>query len=170
LNPAFSNASALAKALITDAAKFEQLFERQNFELPEGASIIAPLDPTMRLQIKLDPDTKSLLTRFVVSNGSELEGYGKVGFRGRSQLALYDPAGGHVIDPTGVIPPTSVSAAPFFVPSQVLIGLANLDVFMQQKPSAYGIEMSCNTRQGIALARDNGDGAGLYYFGAVANQ
>jgi hypothetical protein len=166
LNPSFSSSTALGKAKITDAARVEQLFESQNYELPEGASIIMVLDPVMGLQIKMDPDTKSLLTRFVRSGKDELDGYSKVGFRKRSQLALYDLATNQVVDPTGIIPATAVSAGLFFIPSQVGIGLGNLDVFMVQKPSAYGIEMSCNTRQGIALMRDNGYGAGLYPYAA----
>lgn len=160
-NPDF--AGNLLKPAYNDIQRIEQIYNKQNFELAaEKATLV--LDPTMDAFIGQDPDTKSLLTRWVQSNDSDLLKIKNTVLPQRSRVAIYDPATGQVKDPNGVIPATSVSAGIGFIPSNVGIGLGMLDVFMIQDPSAYGYKMSADTRIGIVPLRKNYNGTTLYTY------
>jgi hypothetical protein len=161
LNAAFTG--SLAKPTLNDLLVIDQVFKKQNFA--EGTKFVTVQDPTMDRYITSDPETKSLLTRFVNSEGDELVSYKNAKLRTRSQVALYNPATGGVVDPTGVVPAGAVSAGLAFVPDQVGLGIANLDVFMIQVPASYGYEMSADIRAGASLMRKNGNGTALYTYG-----
>ena len=160
LNPNFYG--TVNKPALVDQLIIDQLFTKQNF--PEGTKFVTVLDPTAKRYILSDADTKSLLTRFVNSEGSELVSYENAMFRHRSKVALYDTKSGNIIDPTGVIPNTSVSAMLAFVPSQVGLGIGNLNVYMIQSPKDYGYIMSADVRMGAALLRADGKGAAIYSY------
>lgn len=161
LNSAFTG--ALAKPTLNDLLVIDQVFKKQNY--PEGTKFVVVQDPTMDRYITGDPETKSLLTRFVNSEGDELVSYKHAKLRTRSQVGLFNPATSGIVDPTGVVPSTAVSAGLAIVPDQVGIGIANLDVFMIQDPSAYGYKMSADIRSGAALMRKNGYGTAVYTYG-----
>lgn len=162
-NPAFTG--NLLKPAYNDIQRVEQIYNKQNFELAaEKATLV--LDPTMDAFIGQDPDTKSLLTRWVKSDESDLLKIKNTLLPQRSRVAIYDPATGQVKDPSGVIPATAVSAGIGFIPSNVGIGLGMLDVFMIQDPSAYGYKMSADIRIGIVPLRKNYNGTTLYTYGA----
>ena len=165
MNSAFTG--SLAKPTLNDLLVIDQVFKKQNFA--EGTKFVVVQDPTMDSYITGDPETKSLLTRFVNSEGDELVGYKDAKLRVRSQVALYNPATGGVVDPTGVVPAGAVSAGLAFIPDQVGLGLANLDVFMIQVPASYGYEMSADIRAGASLMRKNGNGTALYTYGDPQN-
>jgi hypothetical protein len=160
LNPNFYG--TVNRPVLADTLRINQLFKKQNY--PDGTKFIVTLDPTADYTITNDTDTKSLLTRFVNSEGDELIGYKHAMFRVRSKLALYDTHTGNIIDPDGVIPTTSVGAMLAFVPSQVGLGIGNLDIFMIQDPTNYGYKMSADVRMGASLLRSNGYGAALYTY------
>lgn len=165
LNPSF--AGALAKPTLGETLIVDQIFKKQNFA--EGTKFVVVQDPTMDRYITSDPDTKSLLTRFVNSEGDELVSYKHAKLRVRSQVALYNPDTEGIVDSTGVVPAAAVSAGLAFIPDQVGIGIANLDVFMIQDPTAYGYKMSADIRSGAALMRKNGNGTAIYTYGTPAN-
>jgi HK97 family phage prohead protease len=161
LNTAF--VGSLARPKLDDTLRLQQLYTKQNFQ--DGTKHVLVMDPTCERYITSDPDTKSLLTRFVNSSGDELVGYKNVMFRSRSKVALYDKATGNIVDPSGVIPATSVGANLSFIPSQVGMGLGKFDVFMIQDPSKYGYKMSCDLRMGIQPLRANFNGVALLTYG-----
>ena len=162
-NPAFTG--NLLGPAYNDIFAIEQVYNNQNFEI-EKMNPVLTVDPIMTRMIKQDPDTKSLLTRFIESNKSELLTIGNTKLVSRSRLAIYDPATGQVKDPNGSIPSTAVSASVGFIPSQVGIGLGMLDVFMQQSPGNYGYLMSADIRAGIVPLRANFNGTTLFTYGA----
>src|ERR1035437_3165537 len=161
-NPAFSG--NLAKPLLNDIITTEQIYNRQNFQL-ENQNATLVIDPTMDSYISKDPETKSLLTRWINADGADLLKFKHTILNQRSRVAIYDPATGQVKDPSGVIPATAVSAAVGFIPSQVGIGLGMLDVFMIQDPSNYGYKMSADIRIGIKPLRANYNGTSLLTYG-----
>ena len=161
-NPAFTG--NLLKPAYNDIQRVEQIYNKQNFELAAEKPTLV-IDPTMDAFIGQDPDTKSLLTRWVKSGQDDLLKIKNTVLPQRSRVAIYDPATGQVKDPSGVIPTTSVSAAIGFIPSNVGIGLGMLDVFMIQDPSAYGYKMSADIRIGIVPLRKNYNGTTLYTYG-----
>lgn len=160
--------TSLAAPAWADIIRQEQLYAKQNFELDRN-KIVLVTDPTMDRYIDTDPDTKSLLTRFTQSNPEDVLKIKHTKLVGRSRIAAYDPASGQVKDPTGALPAGTVSAGVGFIPSQVGMGLGILDVFMIQDPSVYGFRMSADIREGLALLRQNGNGALLYTYGAPVN-
>lgn len=156
--------ATLLKPAYNDIMSLEQIYSKQNFDLSISKPTLV-IDPTMDKFISQDPDTKSLLTRWVEANPGQLLRIKNTNLTDRSRVAIYDPATGQVKSPDGVIPPTAVSAALSFIPSQVGIGMGMLDVFMIQDPSAYGYKMSADTRTGIAPLRKNYNGTALYTYG-----
>jgi hypothetical protein len=163
LNPAFTG--NLNRPVLNDLIVLEQIYNKQNFDLEQsGERVVLVQDPTMTRFLSQDPETKSLLTRWVNADNVDLLKFKHTILHERSQVALYDPATGQVKDPSGVVPATAVSAGLSFIPSQVGIGLGMLDVFMVQDPSAYGYKMSADIRMGIAPLRKNYDGTGLYTY------
>jgi hypothetical protein len=161
LNPAFTG--SLAKPTLTDLLILEQVFKKQNYV--DGTKFVVVQDPTMDRYITGSEDAKSLLTRFVNSEGDELVGYKNAKLRTRSQVALYNPATSGVIDPSGAVPAAAVSCGLAFVPDQVGIGMSNLDVFMIQDPTVYGYKMSADIRAGASIMRKNAYGTALYTYG-----
>lgn len=161
-NPAF--VGQLATPAYNDITRIEQIFNKQNFQLEREKSVLV-IDPTMEAFISTDPDTKSLLTRWVQSDATDLLKIKHTGLNNRSRVAIYDPATGLVKDPSGVIPATAVSAGVGMLPSQVGMGLGMLDVFMVQNPSSYGYRMSADIRIGIVPLRANFNGVILYTYG-----
>lgn len=163
LNPAF--VGSLKRPVLNDVIVLEQIYNKQNFNLEEsGERVVLVQDPTMSRFLSQDPETKSLLTRWVNADNVDLLKFKHTILHERSQVALYDTATGQIKDPSGVIPGTAVSAGLSFIPSQVGIGLGMLDVFMVQDPSAYGYKMSADIRMGIAPLRKNYDGTGVYTY------
>lgn len=165
-NPAFTG--TLKSPVLNDIAVVEQIYMKQNFELEsERATIVC--DPTMDTLFSKDPETKSLLTRWVNSDGGSFLKYKDTLLPKRSRVAIYDPATGQVKDPNGAIPATAISASLGFIPSQVGMGLGMLDVFMIQDPTNYGYKMSTDIRMGIAPLRADFSGTSLLTFGAGAS-
>lgn len=155
---------ALAKPAYNDIAGIEQIFNNQNFDLArEKVRLIA--DPTMMKFFKQDPDTKSLLTRWIESNQEDLLKIGYTGLNMRSRVAAFDQATGQIKDPTGVMASTVVSAGLAFVCSQVALGLGMLDVFVLQSPTNYGLRMSADIRIGAVPVRKTFNGTALYTYG-----
>ena len=115
--------------------------------------------------LKKDPETKSLLTRWVNQDGAELFKFSNTILNERSRVAIFDPATEQVKDPRGAIPSTATSANLGFIPSQVGIGLGMLDVFMIQDPSNYGYKMSADIRIGIVPLRKDYNGTSLLVYG-----
>ena len=161
-NPAF--VGNLAKPLLNDIITIEQIYNRQNFNLDEQKPVLV-IDPTMDSYISKDPETKSLLTRWINADGADLLKFKHTILNQRSRVAVYDPATAAVKDPEGVIPATAVSSAVGFIPSQVGIGLGMLDVFMIQDPSNYGYKMSADIRIGIKPLRSDFAGTSLLTYG-----
>ena len=161
-NPAF--VGSLLNPVLNDVISIEQLYNKQNFELQnERATLLT--DPTMDALFAKDPETKSLLTRWINQEGGSMEKFKNTLLPRRSRVAIYDPFTGQVKDPNGAIPSTAVSAALGFIPSQVAIAIAMLDVFMIQDPSNYGYKMSADTRMGIAPLRADFSGTSLLTYG-----
>jgi hypothetical protein len=155
-NPAF--VGNLISPSLNDIITGEQLYNQQNFPLEDMETRLI-LDPIMEAQLKMDPESKSLLTRFVTDDGKDLLKYSHTVFNQRSRVLAYDPATAQVKDPNGVMAATVTSAALGFIPSQVALGLGMLDVFMVQDPTNYGYKMSADIRIGAAALRN--DFAGL---------
>ena len=162
-NPSF--ATAIKAPAYNDIFALEQVYNNQNFNLDNEKPILV-IDPIMTRYIKQDPDTKSLLTRFIKSDESEVLKIGNTTLIPRSRVAVYDPSTSQVKDPNASIPSTASSAAIGFIPSNVGIGLGMLDVFMVQSPGAYGYIMSADTRIGIVPLRANFNGTSLYTYGS----
>ena len=164
-NPAF-NGTLLNPSLV-DIITTEQIYSKQYFDLSQQKATLV-IDSTTEAFFAKDPYTLSLLTRWVQQNGGDFEGFKNTRLPVRSRVAIYDTATGLVKDPYGVIPSTCVSANLGFIPSQVGIGLAMLDVFMVQDPVNYGFVMSANTRVGTNALRANFNGLSLYTYGSPA--
>lgn len=160
-NPAF-NGNLIAPTL-NDIIAIEQIYRTQNFQLEQQKAVLV-MDPIMEASFSRDPESKSLLTRWINADGADLLAFKNTVLNQRSRVAIFDPATGQVKDPAGVIPGTSVSAGLSFIPSQVGIGLGMLDVFFQQNPQAYGYIMSADLRMGIAALRANFNGTALYTY------
>ena len=123
------------------------------------------IDPTMDAYISKDPEAKSLLTRWINTDGADLLKFKHTVLNQRSRVAIYDPATGQVKDPSGAIPSTAVSAGVGFIPSQIGIGLGVLDIFMIQDPTNYGYKMSGDIRIGINALRKDYSGMSLLTYG-----
>jgi len=162
-NPAY--AGSLAKPAFNDIMTLEQIYRKQNFEL-ENMKAVVIIDDVMEKFIAQDPDTKSLLTRWIQEGKDVNELRIKhTDVNVRSRVLLYDPAGNLAKDPYGSVDTSYTSAGLGFIPSQVGIGIGALDVFVLQDPSAYGLRMSANIRSGITTLRHNNYGVAIYYYG-----
>ena len=157
-NPAF--VGSLLRPVLNDVISLEQIYNKQNFELSSERPTLV-CDPTMDGLLAKDPETKSLLTRWVNQDGGEFVKFKNTILPQRSRVAIYDPATGQVKDPNGPIPSTAVSAGLGFIPSQIGIGLGMLDVFMIQDPTSYGYKMSADIRMGIVPLRADFSGTSL---------
>lgn len=162
-NPAFTG--NLLSPTLNDVISIEQVYNKQNFELAGEKSTLV-VDPTMDALLAKDPETKSLLTRWVNQDGGDFTKFKNTILPQRSRVAIYDPATSQVKDPNGSIPSTAVSAALGFIPSQVGIGLGMLDVFMIQDPTNYGYKMSADMRIGIVPLRADFAGTSLLTYGS----
>jgi len=149
---------------LQDIITLEQIYSKQNFDLSQQKPTLV-VDSTAEAFLAKDPYTLSQLTRWVNADGGEFSKFKNTILPSRSRVAVYDVATGLVKDPYGSIPATSVGANLSFIPSQVGIGLAMLDVFMQQDPVNYGFVMSADTRVGINALRANFNGIALYTYG-----
>lgn len=156
------NGSVKAPTL-NDIIGVEQLYRNQNFDLENIRSVMV-IDPIMEAALARDPETKSLLTRFVADNGKELMGYKHTVFETRSRVAIYDPVSGQMKDPYGTIPSTALSCGLGFIPNQIAILLGLLDVFMVQSPQNYGYIISADVREGLAALRANFAGLSAYTY------
>lgn len=154
----------LAKPQLNDVIRLEQIWSKQNFQL-DGERPVLVMDPTYEALVSQDPQTQSLLTRWVNADNAALLKFKHTTLTARSRVAVYDPATGQVKDNNGAIPATAVSANLAFIPSQVGIGLGMMDVFMIQDPSAYGYRMSADIRIGTVPMRKNYDGTALVTYG-----
>jgi hypothetical protein len=161
-NPSFSG--SLLAPVLNDIVSVEQLYNQQNFDLSSEQPVIVT-DPIMDSSLAKDPETKSLLTRWVNSQGEDFEKFKHTILPQRSRVAIYDQATGQVKDPNGSIPSTSVSASLAFLPSQVGIAMGLLDVFFVQDVLNYGLMMSADVRMGANQLRANFDGTALLTYG-----
>jgi hypothetical protein len=163
-NPAFTG--KLNAPTLNDIITLEQLYKKQNFELGAERPYLV-MDSTADALISKDPETKSLLTRWVNADGADMPKFKHTILNERSRVAIYDPATKQVKDPGAVIPATSVSACLGFVPSKVGMGLGMLDVFMVQDPSNYGYKMSADIRVGATGLYDDKSGLSLLTYSAA---
>ena len=163
-NPTYTG--SLTAPVLNDIVNIEQLYASQNFALEnEKATLVA--DPIMIASLNKDPETKSLLTRWVNSNGGgTFTKFKNTILNERSRTIIVNPAAGNaVIDPSASIPSTAISAGLAFIPSQVGIGIGMLDVFMVQDPVNYGYTMSADIRMGIVPLRANFNGTAILNYG-----
>jgi hypothetical protein len=163
-NPSYTG--SLVAPVLNDIVNIEQLYASQNFALEnEKATLVA--DPIMIASLNKDPETKSLLTRWVNANGGgTFTKFKNTILNERSRTIIVNPAAGNaVIDPTASIPSTAISAGLAFIPSQVGIGIGMLDVFMVQDPVNYGYTMSADIRMGIVPLRANFNGTAILNYG-----
>jgi hypothetical protein len=169
-NPAFTapytGAGALKTPTLNDLISMEQLYSKQDFELSSERPTLVT-DPTMHGYLDKDPETKTMLTRWINQDGGEFPKFKNTLIANRSRVAIYNPSTGLVIDPNASIPSTSISAGLGFIPSQVGIGLGMLDVFMIQDPTNYGYKMSADIRMGIAPLRADFKGTSLLTYGNI---
>jgi hypothetical protein len=156
---------SLAKPSLNDVLKLEQMYKKQNLD-PSAEKAVLVMDATADRYITADPETKSLLTRFVNSAGSDLVGYKNTKFVTRSRVGVYDTSTSLPKDPDGLVASTYVGANLSFIPSQVGIGIGTFDVFMVQNPLTYSYTMSADIRMGATLLRQGGQGAAVYTYGA----
>jgi hypothetical protein len=140
------------------------MLKKQNLD-PAAEKAVLVLDSTADRYITGDNDTKSLLTRFVNSAGSDLVGYKNTKFVTRSRVGIYDTATSLAKDPDSLSAGTYVGANLAFVPSQLGIGIGTFDVFMVQNPLTYSYTMSADIRMGATLLRAGGQGAAVYTYG-----
>jgi hypothetical protein len=160
-------AGSLVAPVLNDIVNIEQLYASQNFALEaEKATLVA--DPIMIASLNKDPETKSLLTRWVNSNGGgTFTKFKNTILNERSRTIIVDPASGNQVkDPSGIIPSTAISAGLAFIPSHIGIGIGMLDVFMVQDPVNYGYTMSADIRMGIVPLMANFNGTAILNYGA----
>jgi|GEM_PF-1332447 hypothetical protein len=149
---------------LNDVVVIEQIYNKQNFQLENEKPVIV-MDPTTEALIAQTGQTQSLLTRWIDDNGKETFGFKHSKFNQRSYVLPFNPQTAQVLSPFSIIPSTATSANLCFIPSQVGIGIANLDVFMVQSPTNFGYVMSCDTRMGITALRQNANGIALWAYG-----
>jgi hypothetical protein len=149
---------------LNDIITLEQIYNKQNYELDNESPVVV-MDSTTDSLIAQTTQSQSLLTRWSNDNGKEQLGFKHTKFNQRSRVVAFDPTTAQVKSPFGVIPSTTTSANLGFIPSQVGIGIGNLDVFMIQDPSAYGYKMSADVRMGITPLRKNANGLSMLAYG-----
>lgn len=161
-NPLF--AGTLNNPTLNDVLLTETIYNKQNFDLDVEKPILV-IDPTTNTLIKQTGQSQSLLTRWVNDNGADQLGFSHNRFVQRSNVLVFNPQTAQVLSPFGIIPSNATSANLGFIPSQIGIGIGNLDVFMIQSPSAYGYKMSADVRMGITPLRATADGTSLLVYG-----
>lgn len=161
-NPLFQG--TLNNPTLNDIIRIEQIYNKQNYELEQEKPVVV-MDPTTDSLIAQTSQSQSLLTKWITDNGKEQLAFKHTRFNQRSRVVIFDPTTAQVKSPTGIIPATATSANLAFIPSQVGIGIGNLDVFMIQSPSNYGYRMSADVRMGIVPLRKNYNGTALYVYG-----
>jgi hypothetical protein len=169
-NPAF--AGTLVKPGMNDIFAIEEQFALQNYNLPRERPVLVG-DSTMIRWIKSDPQTQSMLTRWINEQGADIEKISHTLIHSRSRVGAYDPDSATIIDThaTGVqIPVTTRSAGLAFIASQVGIGLGLIDVFMIQDPNNYGYKMSVDLRINARALRQDYTGLCMYTYGPTAQQ
>ena len=163
-----SFAGNLVKPGFNDILAIEELFSLQNFDLARERAVLV-IDSSMDRWLSSDPETKSLLTRWVNDQGAEVLKIKNTLLHARSRVGAFDLPSTTVIDTnaSGVsIPSTTMSAALGFVASQVAIGLGLIDVFMIQDPANYGYRMSLDLRINARALRSDYTGLAMYTYGA----
>lgn len=161
-NPLF--AGSLNNPTLNDVLMNELIYNKQNFEL-ENEKVVDVLDPTTYTLIKQTAQSQSLLTRWVDDNGKDQLGFSHSKFNQRSRVIAFNPQTAQVLSPFGIIPSNVTSANLSFIPSQIGIGISNLDVFMIQSPVNYGYIMSADVRMGVTPLRQNSDGLSMLAYG-----
>ena len=164
-NSAF--AGDLIKPGYNDILAIEELFMQSNYDLPKERPVLV-VDSAMNRYMKSDPETKSMLTRWVNDEGADLVKVSHTLLHERSQVGAFDLPSTTVLDThgTGVsIPATTMSAGLAFIASQVGIGLGLIDVFMIQDPSNYGYRMSVDLRINARALRSDYTGVAMYTYG-----
>ena len=168
LNPTFVTSANqyLTRPGLNDIISGQQIFSKQNYDL-SNRKISLVVDPTMYKYLMQDPESKSGLTRWISDNGSDITRFSHTDIYERSRVALYDPAGGTVVDThlSGVsIPATAISAGVGMVTNDVAIAVGMLDVFAVQDPNYYGYKLSAAMRVGIRALRSDYTGVYGYTF------
>lgn len=161
-NPLFQG--SLNNPTLNDVLMPELVYNKQNFDLDNEKPVLV-IDPTTNTLIKQTGQSQSLLTRWVDDNGKDQFAFSHTRFNQRSRVLAFNPQTAQVLSPFGIIPSTATSANLGFIPSQIGIGIGNLDVFMVQSPSDYGFRMSADVRMGITPLRANGDGTSILAYG-----
>jgi hypothetical protein len=157
---------------MNDVFGIEELFMQQNYDLPRERPVLVA-DSTMIRWMKSDPQTQSMLTKWVNEQGAELQKVSHTLIHERSRVAAFDPASQTVIDThaTAVqIPSTTQSAGLAFIASQVGIGLGLIDVFMIQDPNSYGYKMSIDLRINARALRNDYTGLAMYTYQGAQGQ
>ena len=157
----------LVKPGYNDILAIEELFNLQNYDLPRERPVLV-VDSSMNRYIKSDPETKSLLTRWINDEGAELVKVSHTILHERSRVGAFDKPSTTVIDTNadGVsIPATTMSAGLAFIASQVGIGLGLIDVFMIQDPTNYAYRMSVDLRINTRALRSDYTGVAMYTYG-----
>jgi hypothetical protein len=155
---------SLNNPTLNDVLVPELVYNKQNFDLDNEKPILV-IDPTTNTLIKQTGQSQSLLTRWVDDSGKDQLAFSHTRFTQRSRVLAFNPQTAQVLSPFGIIPSVATSANLGFIPSQVGIGIGNLDVFMIQDPTAYGYKMSADVRMGITPLRTNGDGTSILAYG-----
>jgi hypothetical protein len=164
LNPNFITGAnqSLVRPGLNDIISGQQILNKQNYDLA-NRKVSLVIDPTMDKYLQSDPETKSLLTRWINDNGADMVKFSHTDIYQRSRVALYDTATKAAIDthlPGVVIPATAVSAGVGFVANDVAVAIGMLDVFAVQSPNDYAYKLSANIRTGIRALR--ADYTGVY--------
>jgi hypothetical protein len=163
-NPSF--AGTLTKPGMNDVFAIEEKFMQQNYDLPRERPVLV-MDSAMMRWMKSDPQTQSMLTKWVNDQGAELQKISHTLIHERSRVGAYDPASATVIDTHAtavVVPGTTLSAGLAFIASQVGIGLGLIDVFMIQDPNNYGYKMSIDLRINARALRNDYTGLAMYTY------
>ena len=167
-----SFAGTLVKPGMNDIFAIEELFALQNYDLPRERPVLVT-DSSMMRYLKSDPQTQSMLTRWVNEQGAELQKISHTLIHERSRVGAFDPASTTVIDTHAtnpVIPSTTQSAGLAFIASQVAIGLGLIDVFMIQDPNNYGYKMSVDLRINARALRKDYTGLAIYNYDSAQGQ
>lgn len=155
---------SLNNPTLNDIITTELIYNKQNYEL-ENESAVMVMDPTTDALISSTSQSQSLLTKWTQDNGRDQLGFKHTRFNQRSRVIAFDPTTAQVKSPFSIIPSTATSANLGFIPSQVGIGIGNLDVFMIQDPGQYGYKMSADVRMGITPLRADGSGINILAYG-----
>lgn len=155
---------SLYNPTLNDILMPELIYNKQNFDLDNEKPVLV-IDPTTNTLIKQTSQSQSLLTRWVDDSGKDQLAFSHTRFNQRSRVLAFNPQTAQVLSPFSIIPSVATSANLGFIPSQVGIGLSNLDVFMIQSPTDYGYKMSADVRMGITPLRANGAGVSILAYG-----